>query len=70
MGCRAGSEKAHGAVWGGRESGSCYLEWRQLNVEDELNMSNTDSVKTDQESKVLWGQTGVEWRQEGCWWDR
>lgn len=44
--------------------------WRQLNVEDELNMFNTGSVKTDQESRVLWGQIGVKWRQEGCWWDR
>lgn len=52
MGCRARSEEAHGAVWGGRESGSCYLEWRQLNVEDELNMSNTGSVKKDQESSI------------------
>lgn len=52
MGCRAGSEEVHGAVWGGREPGSCSLEWRQLNVEDELKMSNTGSVKKDQESGV------------------
>lgn len=52
MGCRAGSEEAHGAVWGGRELESCYLEWRQLNVEDELNMSNTGSVKKGQEGRV------------------
>lgn len=52
MGCRAGSEKAHGAGGAGRELGSCCLEWRQLNVEDKLNMSNTGSVKMDQESRV------------------